>query len=208
MYRDKSSTSFRLEPRAANASLSVGIDKKRMDNMVRADEFQSGTVVQTAYLVDDVRTAAARFAAATGAGPFLVRRNRITDAVGPDGRPAMFDHSSAYGQWGRTQIELVQTHAAAPTEFADTTTELGRVHHVAMMVESFTEQQKKFSDLGWPALLTATTPNGNAFAFHDARAELGHLVEIYEARPSILALYRRVAEAAVDWDGYEPVREM
>ncbi|SNS87064.1 Glyoxalase/Bleomycin resistance protein/Dioxygenase superfamily protein [Rhodococcoides kyotonense] len=167
-----------------------------------------GAIVQTAYVVDDVRAAAERFAKTTGAGPFFVRRNPITVATGPNGSAAEFDHTSAYGQWGHIQIELVETHSAAPAAFFETTQAVGRIHHVAMMVESFADQQRTFTDAGWPALLTATTPNGNNFAFHDARPDLGHLVEIYEPRPTILELYRRVARAADDWDGSNPVREM
>ncbi|ORM35978.1 VOC family protein [Williamsia sp. 1135] len=171
-------------------------------------EFSPGAVVQIAYIVDDVRTAAREFASRTGAGPFLVRRNRVTTALGPDGATGSFDHSSAYGQWGHIQVELVEVHSAEPAAFAQTTLPGNQIHHVAIMVSSFDDQQRQFTADGWPAVLTATTPNGNNFAFHDARAQLGHLVEIYEPRPTILGLYRKVADAAVDWDGSDPVRDM
>ena len=175
---------------------------------VELDTVELGTVVQIAYMVDDVVDAAEDFASRLGAGPFFVRRNRITGALGPDGEPGAFDHTSAYGQWGRLQIELVQTHTADPAAFAATAAIRDGVHHVAIMVESFAEQQRVYAESGWPALLSATTPNGNDFAFHDARPQLGHLVEIYEPRPSILRLYRTVADAAVNWDGTDPVRQM
>lgn len=171
-------------------------------------EYSPGAVVQIAYMVDDVRAAAREFAARTGAGPFFIQRNPVTSALGPDGAPGSFDHSSAYGQWGRIQVELVEVHTAEPAAFADTTQARNQIHHVAIMVSSFDEQQRQFAGTGWPAVLTATTPNGNNFAFHDARAHLGHLVEIYEPRPTILALYRKVSDAADDWDGTDPVRDM
>lgn len=171
-------------------------------------EYSPGAIVQIAYIVEDVRTAARDFAARTGAGPFFVRRNPVTSALGTDGATGSFDHSSAYGQWGHLQVELVEVHSAEPPDFAETVLAGNQIHHVAIMVSSFDDQQREFADGGWPALLTATTPNGNNFAFHDARAQLGHLVEIYEPRPTILALYRKVADAAVDWDGRDPVRDM
>lgn len=175
---------------------------------IRMSEFELGSVVQIAYMVDDVSAAAADFSARTGAGPFFVRRNVITAAYGSDGRTGAFDHSSAYGQWGRMQIELVHTHSAEPPEFAETTRARGCVHHVAIMVASFAEHQRQLTERGWPALLSASTPHGNNFAFHDARPQLGHLLEIYEPRPSILELYRRVADAATNWDGTDPVRRL
>lgn len=124
-------------------------------------EFELGSVVQIAYMVDDVHEAAADFSARTGAGPFFVRRNVVTAADGPDGRTGAFDHSSAYGQWGRMQIELVQTHSAEPPEFAETTRARGCVHHVAIMVASFAEHRQQLIESGWPALLSASTPHGN-----------------------------------------------
>ncbi|MDZ7910731.1 MAG: hypothetical protein U5N21_19480 [Rhodococcus sp. (in: high G+C Gram-positive bacteria)] len=51
-------------------------------------------------------------------------------------------------------------------------------------------------------------PARQQFAFHDARPQLGHLLEIYEPRPSIVELYRRVADAATNWDGIDPVRSL
>ena len=171
-------------------------------------DYELGSVVQIAYMVDDVAAAAEEFSFRTGAGPFFVRRNRVTNARGPGDTVGGFDHSSAYGQWGRVQVELVQTHTAEPAEFAETTLARNRIHHVAIMVSSFDDQQRRYAEMGWPALLTATTRNGNNFAFHDARPQLGHLVEIYEPRPTILALYCKVADAATNWDRTDPVRDM
>lgn len=166
-----------------------------------------GAIAQIAYVVDDVATAAQRFSARTGAGPFFLRRNIIEVAHGPAGEGGEFDHSSAYGQWGAVQVELVQVHSAAPAEFAATTSGRGRVHHVATLVPSFDDEQARLTELGHPALLTATTPSGNSFAFHDTRAEFGHLVEIYEPAASIVALYAKVAAAANGWDGRRAVRD-
>ena len=98
-----------------------------------------GAIAQIAYVVDDVATAAQRFSARTGAGPFFLRRNIIEVAHGPAGE--------------------------------------------------------------------GTTPSGNSFAFHDTRAEFGHLVEIYEPAASIVALYAKVAAAANGWDGRRAVRD-
>ncbi|WP_374611135.1 hypothetical protein [Gordonia sp. (in: high G+C Gram-positive bacteria)] len=166
-----------------------------------------GTIAQLAYLVDDVAVAAERFSERTGAGPFFLRRNVIDHAHGAGAEAGEFDHSSAYGQWGSVQVELVEVHSAAPAAFAATTTSRGRVHHVATFVPSFAGEQARLDALGYPALLTATTSSGNAFAFHDTRSDVGHLVEIYEPAPSILALYAKVAAAADGWDGRRPVRE-
>jgi hypothetical protein len=56
-------------------------------------------------------------------------------------------------------------------------------------------------------VLVAETGSGLRFAFHDG-GDLGHLLEIYEPRPPLTALYERVRLAAEDWDGREPIRPL
>jgi hypothetical protein len=46
------------------------------------------------------------------------------------------------------------------------------------------------------------------FAFHDARHDLGHLLEIYEPYDSIVSLYETVARASIGWRGDDPLRQI
>jgi hypothetical protein len=166
-----------------------------------------GVVVQIAYLVDDVHAAAADWARRFGAGPFFVRRHLPLASAEHGGLPASFDHSSAYGQWGAVQVELVQLHEAHPVQLAEAVAATG-LHHVACFVASLADEQARLEALGWPAVLTARTAGGQAFAFHDARADLGHLLEVYEPTERVLGLYERVSAAARGWDGRAPVRSL
>lgn len=158
-----------------------------------------GPPVQIAYAVTDVRAAAAQRAASTGAGPFVVVEHLPLSRARVGGVEGTFDHSSAYGQWGPLMVELVEEHTAplvAP----------GSVHHVAFMVASLDDAMAWCADQGWPELLWAATATGQEFAFMDARADLGHLVELYEPSEGLRAFYARVAERADGWDGADPVR--
>ena len=56
--------------------------------------------------------------------------------------------------------------------------------------------------------MTASTALGPRFAFADATAELGHMLEIYEDGQGMRAFYAMVAEATRDWDGVDPVRSL
>ncbi len=146
--------------------------------------------MQVAYAVADVRAAADRWATTTGAGPFFVIEHIPLTAARVGGAPGEFDHSSAYGQWGSVMVELVQEHTAPLVEPGS------GVHHLAFMVESLPAAQGWCVDQGWPELLWASTSGGQEFAFMDARAELGHLVELYEPSERLLAFYAKVAAAA------------
>jgi hypothetical protein len=164
------------------------------------------TIVQIAYLVDDVQAAALQWADRTGAGPFFVRRHPPLASVEHRGASALFDHSSAFGQWGSVQVELVQLHDAAPGSLALALGGSPGIHHVACFVHSLEAEQQRLEALGWPALLTARTAGGLTFGFHDSRADLGHLVEVYEPSDRLLRFYAKVAQAASGWDGSDPVR--
>jgi hypothetical protein len=54
----------------------------------------------------------------------------------------------------------------------------------------------------------AETSDGTAFAFHDARSELGHHIEIYEPTVHLRSFYAMVREASIGWDGDAPVRDL
>lgn len=163
-----------------------------------------GAPVQIAYGVDDVEAAARHWAEHQGAGPFFVRHHiPVTDVVlaadGPAQDPrASFDHSSAYGWWGVLMVELVTVHD--PPALAAT-----GLHHLAHFVDSLAEASASLAARGWPRILRASA-GSTTFVYHDARAELGHLVELYEPSDPLRAFYARVADAATGWDGADPVR--
>lgn len=146
--------------------------------------------MQIAYAVADVHAAVARRSVATSAGPFFVIEHIPLAVARIRGAEGEFDHSSAYGQWGSVMVELVEEHSPPLVEPGT------GVHHLAFMVESLPAAQAWCVEQGWAELLWARTSGGQEFAFMDARAELGHLVELYEPSPSLLAFYAKVAAAA------------
>lgn len=157
--------------------------------------------VQIAYAVADVDQGARTFAATMGAGPFFIVKHIPLKSARVHGKESTFDHSSAYGQWGEVMVELVQEHTPALVT-------PGRLHHLAFMVPSIRSAVAACVTRGWPEALWAETSNGQAFAFCDARHELGHFIEMYEPTPGLLGFYDMVKRASLDWDGSEPVRSL
>jgi hypothetical protein len=151
-----------------------------------------GPPVQIAYAVSDVHAAAALWLAGQGAGPFVISERIALQAArvhGVDGPGSAFDHSSAYGQWGEVMVELVHEH----------TPPLGAtsgLHHMAFFVDSIEETATALTSAGHPEVLRASTASGMAFAFHDARAGLGHFIEIYEPNERLLGFYAHVRSLA------------
>lgn len=162
-----------------------------------------GGPVQVAYAVDDV-TAAARAWVRRGVGPFFVREHIEVVEVRLRGHAATFDHSSAFAQWGDLMIELIQQHDRGPAAIVGTS----GVHHMAHFVDDFDVATAMLGDAGRPEVLYGETTTGTRFAFHDALAERGHLIEVYERSPGLARFYDLVRTAADDWDGTEPIRRL
>jgi len=158
--------------------------------------------VQIAYAVREVAAAAERFAEVTGAGPFFVSPHIPVSFARIHGAPGIFDHSSAYGQWGDVMVELVEEHSPPIVEPGS------GVHHVAFFVDDTAAAVATCVQSGWPEALWAETTGGFAFAFCDARRDLGHLVELYQPTARLLGFYTMVAAAAIDWNGTDPVRTL
>jgi len=161
-----------------------------------------------AYFVPDIFAAAQRWSATRGAGPFFVLEHILLDDVRYRGTPATLDHSSAYGQLGDLMIELVQQNDDGTSAFHD----LFRpgtqgLHHLATFAPDFEAELERYHAAGFEVATQAST-RGVPFAFIDTTATHGHMIEIYEDGPTIRGFYRWVAEAAVGWDGEDPIRRL
>lgn len=155
---------------------------------------------QIAYFVRDVRAAADAHRATFGSGPFVVVDHIPTPVVRHRGRPATLDHSSAYGQWGEVMVEFVQQHDAGPSAFHDMYPRgSGRfgLHHVALFVDNLPEAIERFAAAGNECALYAETGT-TAFAMIDTVARYGHMIELYEPSPVLLAFYARVRARAAN----------
>jgi Glyoxalase/Bleomycin resistance protein/Dioxygenase superfamily len=167
-----------------------------------------GAPVQIAYLVPDVAQAATQWAANFGAGPFFVRPHIEVHDVVYRGRPGVFDHSSAYGQWGQVMLELVQDHGAADSVGRDMyAPDESGVHHHAHFVDDLDATVAIFVAQGFEVAMSARS-SATEFRFIDTVDELGHFIELYEPSPRLVGFYEMVADAARDWDGHDPVRRL
>ena len=146
---------------------------------------------QVAYYVQDAEQAALKMRNQFGCGPFQLVRNIELDWATYNDQPIEFVHTSAYGQWGDVMLELVQLDSN-PFPLFNT----HGVHHVAVMVEDQQEAYRYFESLGYPVALKAMTTTGTEFAYVDARSDIGHLIEIYEANESLTGFYSYIKNVA------------
>jgi Glyoxalase/Bleomycin resistance protein/Dioxygenase superfamily len=167
-----------------------------------------GPPMQIAYSVPDVDAAAARWAAEFGAGPFFIRRHIEGRDVVYRGAPAVFDHSSAYGQWGSLMVELLQDHGTAPSIVRERfgVQETG-LHHMAFVVPHLGAATDHLASLGFELAMSARSTN-TRYHFIDTVATLGHMVELYERSDRLDGFYASVRDASVGWAGDNLIREL
>ena len=166
-------------------------------------------IVQVAYFVSDAEKAAHAAAERFGTGPFFLLRGIELSEGEVAGRPQTFIHSSAYGQWGQLMMDFVQQDEEGPSPFRMMykAGEEG-LHHVAMMVDSLPETYAECERLHLPIATRAVTLSGIEFSFIDIVKEMGHMIEIYEKSEELSDFYRMIREAAIDWNGRDPVRPL
>jgi catechol 2,3-dioxygenase-like lactoylglutathione lyase family enzyme len=158
------------------------------------------------YVVEDLRSGVERFAASFGAGPFFGMEHIAFEEVTFHGGEAVYDHSSAFGQWGPIIVELTEVHAAHPAGLRDALTAPGAgVGHVAWLADSLTEETERLQAAGLEPFHTGRTGPASAVWFAGG-ALLGHPVEVLERNDTLLGFYELVREAAAGWDGRDPLR--
>lgn len=165
------------------------------------------SIVQNAYVVNDVRAAASRMTALWGAGPFYLFEHIPLAECLYRGEPSVLDHTSAYGQCGGVMLELVQQNNDGPSAFRDLF-EPGQegLHHVASFCSDLEEELDRFEGLGFAVANFARTETGTAFAYIDTTPVLGHMTEVYQDDPDLRDFYAMVAAQAKNWDGADPIR--
>ena len=89
------------------------------------------------YVVEDLRSGAAAFTTSYGAGPFFAMEHLALDHADYLDEPALYDHSSAFGQCGPIIIEVTQVHDAQPAGLRSSLAQPGSgVGHVAWLADS------------------------------------------------------------------------
>jgi hypothetical protein len=168
-------------------------------------------VRQIAYFVDDIRVAAQEHNRRFGSGPYFVIDHVPLARSEHRGVAQPLDHSSAYGQWGDVMIEFVQQHNPEPSAYHDLYPRgSGRfgLHHLATFVPDLDAAIASYNRDGMPLAQYAVTTTRTAFAFIDAVARCGHMLELYEPSQALTGFYAMVAGAAQGWDGSDALRSL
>lgn len=161
-------------------------------------------IVQIAYYVNDIKSAARQANDMFGYGPFYLYENIKLHDVTYRGKPAELDHSSAYGQAGEIMIEFAQQNNDGPSAFKDMYPDIQQgLHHMALFVNDVQAEIKRFDKLGFVVANHYYAPGKVEVAFIDTTSELGHMLELYTPTKPLKDFYKLVADSSKNWDGSE-----
>ena len=164
--------------------------------------------VQMAFVVNDIDAAMDHWVRTWGVGPFYILRNAQWENLRYRGQSAVVDASFAMAQAGPIQIELCAQHNDAPSCYRE-----GRepgwegFHHVATVTDDYDAEIAHLAADGFGVVMDGTFGDMR-FAYVDTRATGGFMTEVISNWGPVSDSHRMIAEASLDWDGRDPIREL
>lgn len=159
--------------------------------------------VQNCYVVPDLDAACRQFHELYGVGAFVGGSEGVLESHFYRGEPsAPIRLRGVFVQSGDINVELVEILSDAPSAFHDMFgAGEGGFHHAAIFSDDYEGDRDRFVAAGMPVASEFTTPFGAKICYLDARATLGHMIELYPENAIIRDMYRQTRDAARDWDG-------
>ncbi|WP_412520775.1 VOC family protein [Actinomadura madurae] len=161
------------------------------------------TVVQNAYVVEDILDACQRFHELYRTGPFMFMDVHPMHDVLYRGKPQEVVTQVAFAQAGELMVELICQHSDGPSAYRDVYAkgEQG-FHHIAAFSADYYAELAQYAAAGYEVVMEMAVQDDRV-AYIDTRATTGHMLELYPESDALRDIYAKVREAAQQWDGEE-----
>jgi Glyoxalase/Bleomycin resistance protein/Dioxygenase superfamily len=170
-----------------------------------------GPVRQIGYVIADLDAAMADWLK-LGVGPWFVMRG-LSQRVIYRGEPCAVTLSMAVANSGELQVELIQQSDDTPSIFTEFLASGPGFHQLAYWTDDFESTMGRVVEAGWPVVWSGGEADGVRYAYVElAGAERGTspaaIIEIMELTDASAGMAAFVRQAAGDWDGSDPIREL
>lgn len=167
-----------------------------------------GGIVQTAFVVADLRTSIAHHVRDLRAGPFFVLDHFLAPGHVYRGEASRADVAIAMGFAGHMLVELIQPLDDHPSVYRETIEARGHgFHHWGVGVRDVEVALPGYLAAGYVEAFRAPVPTGGEVVYLDegdgARAGFIELIPVNEGMDTH---FTRFWQASVGWDGSDPVR--
>ncbi len=161
---------------------------------------------QLAWVVDDLESAMAEWLDSVEIGPFYRLPGTRGVEVIRHGEVVPLDTSVAWAQAGSIQIELIQQHDDRPSAYRDSVPAgQDAPHHLGAVTDDIDADLKRYRAAG-VGVPYESSLGGVRVVYLDTRSTTGLMTELVQRNPRFDDLRTVVSQAAVDWDGADPVR--
>jgi hypothetical protein len=166
-----------------------------------------GAVTQFAYVVADIEHSMADFAERLGVGPWFLRSRFRPPQGRYRGQPTTPTFSLARAFAGHAMIELIEQHDDTPSVYHEGPGPRSYgFHHWGVLTGSFDEDVARYLATGYEEAFYDELPSGSRVAYMDASRDLPGMIELIEHTDAQERVYTEIYEAAIGWDGHDPVR--
>jgi hypothetical protein len=169
-----------------------------------------GPVRQNGYVVRDIDAAMKHWIERIGVGPWFYFERVLIDWFRHRGAPSPLEVSIALANSGDLQIELIQQRNDAPSmyrEFLDAGRE--GLQHVAFWTTDYQATYDRALADGYHVGHEGQIGGEQGrFVYFDSDAHAGTVIELSDISGPKGWFFEQVRQAAVEWDGSEPIRTM
>ena len=171
-----------------------------------------GEIRQVAYLVPDIEAAMDYWTGVLGVGPWYYNPRVPIRNYTYRGERYEPHNSVALANAGGLQIELLQTRNDVPSMYRDFLRAGHRgAQHVAYWTENFDADLERAEEAGFRVCMSGEVGDKGRFVYFEEGAahpgaHPGSVIELSEVAGPKGKLFKLIRDAAVGWDGREPVR--
>ena len=167
-----------------------------------------GGIMQTAFVVEDLRASIDHFVRDCRAGPFFVLEHFLAPDQCYRGEPSRADVTIAMGFAGHMQIELIQPLDDNPSVYRETIDRRGYgFHHFGIACADVDADLSRYEARGYQLAFRAAVPTGGAVAYLEGGdVAAPAFLELLPATPAMNEHFTRFWRASRAWDGRDPVR--
>ena len=166
-----------------------------------------GPLRQMGYVVKDIESAMRHWINVCQVGPWFYVDKLVVHDFTYKGQPSDPHLSIALANSGDVQLELIQQRDASPSLYQDFLNNGNEgLQHFSTWPENYQEIYQAALAAGYTVGQEADSPRG-PFVYFEQEGHPGTVIEMAEMTEGRRLIFDGVREAAVNWDGSDPVRD-
>jgi Glyoxalase/Bleomycin resistance protein/Dioxygenase superfamily len=167
-------------------------------------------IIQFAYTVDDIEKGMRQYTDRLRIGPWFLIGPFVPTNGAYRGTATDMRISLAVAFAGEVMVELIEQHDEKPSVYRETLMARGAhgFHHWAIGARDFATVVAGFRAQGYEEAFSDISPRGVRVVYFDTTRDLPGMLEIIEMTTDVEEQYRRMYQAAKDWDGRHAVIEL